>query len=394
VKAEGTTSPSVVAAVSFGAMAAGAMPLYAISALGPVLVDQLSVSRTAVGALTAAVFGAAAVSSVFLGRLADRRGARRTLAMSMVAGTLLALSASALSSYQMLFVFALAAGPLLAIGNPVTNRLIGTLVGAGRRGVVVGVKQSGVQASAVLAGVIAPSIALHFGWQAALAAGALVPIIVLAILPLLARDPRSDPAVDGHIAPHVAVSRGVRVLAFYAFLMGAGVSCVNVFLPLFVVERGILGPVGAGILVSVVGGAGVIARVLLSHRAERSGAWARWLGVLAAGAAAGVVVLLLAPVTGAPVVLAVIASVLLGTTATGWNAVAMLFLISVVSDEPGVATGWMLRGFYLGTASSPTLFGAVADSPSGYLGAWSVVVVVFVSAFGVMWRFERSSPEG
>lgn len=163
------------------------MPLYVISALGPVLVDQGAVSRTAVGALTAAVFGAAAVSSVLLGWLADRRKARRTIAVSMVAGTVLALSASVLSSYKMLFVFALAAGPLLAIGNPVTNRLIGTLVRPGRRGVVVGVKQCGVQASAVLAGVIAPSIALRFGWQSALAAGAFVPIIVLAILPLLAR---------------------------------------------------------------------------------------------------------------------------------------------------------------------------------------------------------------
>lgn len=146
------------------------------------------------------------------------------------------------------------------------------------------------------------------------------------------------------------------MLAFYAFLMGAGVSCVNVFLPVFVVERGIAGPVGAGILVSVVGGAGVVARVVLSHHAVRSSAWARWLAVLAAGATVGVLVLLFAPATAAPVVLAVIASVLLGTTATGWNAVAMLFLISAVSDEPGVATGWMLRGFYVGTASSPTLF--------------------------------------
>ncbi|MDG4766758.1 hypothetical protein O7632_22040 [Solwaraspora sp. WMMD406] len=60
-------------------MAVSMPPLYAVSALGPYLADDLKVSRTAVGVPVIVAFAVAAVVSLSAGRLVDVVGPRRGL---------------------------------------------------------------------------------------------------------------------------------------------------------------------------------------------------------------------------------------------------------------------------------------------------------------------------
>ena len=63
-------------------------------------------------------------------------------------------------------------GIAVAFGNPATNQLAARSVRAGRHGIVTGIKQSGVQVGAFLAGFVLPRAAETTGWRPALGAGA------------------------------------------------------------------------------------------------------------------------------------------------------------------------------------------------------------------------------
>src|SRR5207245_1677558 len=65
-------------------------------------------------------------------------------------------------------------GISVAFGNPATNQLAARGVTPGRHGLVTGVKQSGVQIGAFLAGLVLPAVAGAAGWRAALGGCALV----------------------------------------------------------------------------------------------------------------------------------------------------------------------------------------------------------------------------
>ena len=63
-------------------------------------------------------------------------------------------------------------GIAIAFGNPATNQLAARSVRAGQHGIVTGIKQSGVQVGAFLAGFVLPRAAETTGWRPALGAGA------------------------------------------------------------------------------------------------------------------------------------------------------------------------------------------------------------------------------
>ena len=71
----------------------------------------------------------------------------------------------------MVSFFALVGGVGQAIANPATNKLISMHVPPGKRGIITGIKQSGVQAGTFLGGLLLPVITLSFGWRLADRAG-------------------------------------------------------------------------------------------------------------------------------------------------------------------------------------------------------------------------------
>ncbi|MGA9693998.1 MAG: MFS transporter, partial [Pseudonocardiaceae bacterium] len=134
------------------AMALPMLVLYAIGALGPQLVTDLGVDRTELGALPAGAFAVAAVLSLWSGRIVDRMGTRGAgAALFFVVAVSFATMALA-GGLGLLVVAVAACGIAQALANPVTNRIIADRVPTRARGAVVGIKQSGVQLAALVAG--------------------------------------------------------------------------------------------------------------------------------------------------------------------------------------------------------------------------------------------------
>jgi predicted MFS family arabinose efflux permease len=287
-----------------------------------------------------------------------------------------------------------AAGLALATGNPVTNKLVADHLPPGRRGLVMGGKQAGVQVGAFLAGALLAPVAAAIGWRAAFGWSAAVPLVGLAaallVIPRGAgteaeHQPVSAPA-DGGLPP------GVRWLAAYAFLMGSGVAAINAYLPLYLVERAGASHELAGAVVAAIGVVGVGSRIAWGWASERMPSFT--LPLLLLGLGAVLAVAMVAAVERIGLWIAWPAAIVFGASAVTWNAVGMLAVITESGSRlAGRASGVVTAGFYIGFVGSPMVFGLVVDAAQDYLPAWLLVMAVFAATVVVVlgWRRAGSS---
>ena len=359
-------------------MGTGTFPGFAFGVLGPDLVAEFGLTRAGLGMLTTAHFAIGGLGSTLAGRATDRLGARRTMlvAFALVAAAQVAMALS--GAFGWLLVAAAAAGVSLAAGNPATNKAVSQHLAPGRRGLTMGVKQSGVQLGAVLAGSGVAPLAAGFGWRTALLASTVVPALGLLLTPLLV--PPDPPRVhDADRRRAAALPRPIRRLAVYAFLLGSAAGAFQAYLPLFVVERLGTTTTRAGAIAAAVGATGAASRIVWGWLAERLASHRAPLAGMAAGAVGAVALVLAAPSLGMAAVWS--GAVLFGATAIAWNVVGMVSVIGAVEPETaGRASGLVLFGFYTGFVPSPVAFGALVDATGDYAASWSMVMVALAVA--------------
>ncbi|MFU9037584.1 MULTISPECIES: MFS transporter [Streptomyces] len=357
------------------AMAFSMMQLFLIGALGPRLVGELSISRTVLGLTTTAGFGAAALLSPVAGRLVDRVGPRRCLvALLLLAGVSLALIGAATGAAVLLAAVALGGLPQ-ALANPATNKVILAVVPAERRGGITGLKQSGVQFGAFLAGLPLSLLAAGAGWRGAVwtAAGAAALAAVWAALTL----PPDAPTTAPTRCPASSSRDVTKRLAVFSLLLGCGIASVNTYLALYGSQRLGFPPTAAGALVAVLGVAGIGGRVGWSRAAGPPGRAEAMPALLAAGAV-GAALLLAAAVLAHPLVW--VAAIAVGSFAVSANAVSMVLVMQrAAPGRAGQDSALVSAGFFAGFAVGPPLFGALV-SASGYVPGWLLVAAEFVAA--------------
>lgn len=371
-------------------MAIGTFPQFALGALGPLLVDDLGLSRAGLGSLSTAFFLVAALASSFIGHLGERMGARRLLVLLFAVTTASLVSMAVAPSYAWLVVAVGLAGLGIAATNPSTNALIATHLPSGRRGAVVGIKQSGVQVGSFVAGAVLPGLALAIGWRNAMLLVGLMSGAglagVFAVVPRDTATPGPGAAADGQ-------SSVVRWLVPYAFFMGAGVSATTAYLALYANETLGMSEAAAGALLAVMGAVGVVARILWGRAAERRPTVAGPLAALTIAAVAAVALVWAAAYAGAWLVWP--AAVGVGATGAAWNSVGMLAIVRETAGHgTSRASGHVLTGFYAGLLAMPIAFGALVDATGTYSPAWGLTVVSLAAALGLAlaWQHAGRTP--
>jgi nitrate/nitrite transporter NarK len=273
-------------------------------------------------------------------------------------------------------------------GNPGTNKLIAHHVATGGRGTVVGVKQSGGQLGVLVAGLMLPAIAVAASWRVSLVAGIVIPIVGLALLLTVVPPDRAGGGKAGVRSREAPFDSGVLwQIGSIGFAMGAGVSAVFGFLPLYAQEEVGMSSAAAGAVVALMAFVGVGARILWGRRSERVGHFSEpfaMLAVLSIGATAAIA----AASTIGPAILWIGAAVA-GASLEAWNSVGNMAVVTLIDlQHAGKASGLMMLGFLLGGALSPYAFGILVDS-SGYGAAWTLVGVCFSAALIVALRWRR-----
>ncbi|MFD0372451.1 MFS transporter [Streptomyces sp. NPDC127114] len=197
-----------------------------------------------------------------------------------------------------------------------------------------------------------------------------------------AAPPVTPPAVPpaGSRPPSPAASGSpVPWLAAFSLFLGAGIASVNTYLALFGAQRLGMGPTMAGVLVAVLGVAGIGGRVGWARAATPGRA--PWLPAGLAGGAVLAAVLLAAAVRVEPLVWP--AAVAVGVFAVSGNAVSMVLVMQ--RSAPGRAgqdSALVAAGFFAGFAVGPPLFGLLAER-ARYGRGWLLVAVEFAVAGAV-----------
>ena len=116
------------------------------SVLATTLRAEFGVARWQVGALVTAVMGVGALLSPVAGSFTDRIAPHRSTAATLVMSALSFGGMALAPTFGLVAAAAVAAGFSQALANPATNLLIMSRAEVGRRGVLTGIKQGGVQA--------------------------------------------------------------------------------------------------------------------------------------------------------------------------------------------------------------------------------------------------------
>lgn len=373
-------------------MAATALALTTYGVLASELMSAMGIQRWQLGMLaTAGTMGAAAFS-FRLGRWVDAVGGRRaTVTTLLVSGTALFCIAIA-PEFAMMVGAAFLNGIGVAISNPATNKLVSVHVEPGRRGVIMGIKQSGIQVSIFLGGWLLPVFNHWWGWRWAVIAFASVPL-TLGILSMQRRtvpDARSDSdkvktaGKEGKKGPGARLPGLVHRLAWFGFLMGIGVVVVFVYLPLYAGEVLGMSSGAAGLVLAVTGPVGIVARVGWARLAEGRLGKVRSLMIIALlGTIAGLA-LAFADVFGTWVIW--VAALLIGFSVFCWTSVGMLAVIEVLpSALAGRGSGAVFFGFSCGIGVGAPLFGWSVDILGLYTPGWLAITSLFVIAFWVLY---------
>lgn len=367
-------------------MVAGTIGQFTLGALGPLLIEDLSLSRVEFGAIQSSYFLVAAVLSPLLGPLTDRLGGRRML-LAMLGWQAAVLIAMAMSpTYALLVVAAGLGGGGAAASNPITNRLIMVTGHTDRRGLLVGMKQSGPWLGAVISGSVLAPVAAAWGWRTSF-------LVAAAAVAALAIPARTGFRPTGRRRMERArrdLPGAIRRLVPYAFLMGVGGAGLSGYLALFAHESLGMSEAQAGFALAALGVSAVLGRIGWGRATERRDD-PRIPLRLVSGVAIPAQLLLTASALTASVWVFWVSVVVLGLTAVSWNTVAMVAVTQETAvDDTGRASGVVLTGFYVGLLVGPVLTGALIDASGGYVVPWAVIAVSFLAASAVA----SVSPQG
>ena len=362
-----------------------------LGVISPFLIEDLEITRTQLGWLAGVVSITAATLGPSTGKIADRIGGRSTAAAVFVISGLGLLAMSASPTYAILLLAGLLAGIGQSGANPSTNKLIRLHVAPHQRGIITGIKQSGVQLGLVLGGLIVPGLAISFGWRTVLASTALVPVagVIVTIL-LVPRDNVSDTGSALMAQAGAPLPNAIRQMAVQGVLIGMSVATFVTFLPLYTEEQLGSSVTTAGFVAGAYAISGLSARLVITGLGARSTHLARPMLLVTGLSIIGIVMVWFGSFGGMTFVW--IGAALVGTQ-VAWTALAMLDVVTrVPNHQAGRASGVISRGFGFGLALGPPIFGFSVDATGSYHLGFLFPLTALVTAGVLIRRWEKSDP--
>ncbi|OYR43216.1 MFS transporter [Halorubrum sp. Eb13] len=350
----------------------------AISPVVPLIVDDFSVSNTAIGVALSGMWLAYGAAQFPSGVLADRHG-ERTVILVAVGGTAAMSAVLALAPVFPAFVVAavllgLVAGLHYAVATTLLSRTFDDI------GTAFGLHSAGGPLAGLVAPVAAAWVGVRYGWRPAVALAALVgvPVFLLFAWRVRPTEPRrpDQPMRDRFaVAPLVELlSRPSILLPLFIAMAGTYVvQGVMSFLPTFLVEfRGFSPPFAAGVF-SAFFVVRAVAQVGLGRLSDRAGRDVAIGAAMLAGAVG-----IAAFVFGPGLVGVAVAMLLAGSGASFFSAIDPRFMDALGDAERGAGFG-LVRTVYtvIGSAGSFGV-GLAAD-----LFGWGVSFAILAALFGV-----------
>jgi NNP family nitrate/nitrite transporter-like MFS transporter len=332
-----------------------------LGALGTFIAEDLGLSASQKGLMTATPLLAGSAFRLVLGPLSDHIGSRRAgligLVLTLVPLLFGWLFANTLPEVMLVGLMLGVAGASFAVALPLASRWYPPE----HQGLAMGIAGAG-NSGTVVAALIAPRLAQYLGWQPVFGLALLPVLATLAVFFLLAKDSPNHPAPP-RLSAYLGSLRRAETLwlsLFYSITFGGFVG-LSSYLGIFFHDQYEVSKVRAGDLTAVCVFAGSMLRPLGGALADRYGG----LSVLAVLLAA--VGLLVAGVASLPplVVALPLLVAVMGTLGMGNGAVFQV-IPQIFRREIGVMTGVVgaaggVGGFYL-----PTVLGSLKGSTGSF----------------------------
>ena len=332
-----------------------------LGALGPYVAQDMGLSATQKGLLTAIPVLGGALFRIPMGFLADRIGTKRAGLIGMIItfvplcwGWLLAGNVSEM--YALGFMLGIA-GASFAVALPMASRWYPQQY----QGVVMGIVGAG-NSGTVLATLFAPRLAESLGWNVVFGTALLPLAVVMSVFLLFAKDSPNHAKPRSLRAYREVLRRRDALLLslFYGVTFGGFVGMIS-YLSIFFNDQYGIGKVEAANLTTLCVIVGSLFRPVGGHLSDRFGGMKvlRWLFAM--------VCLLMFGVSRLPEWSIVLALLFAGMLCLGMGNGAVFQLVPVrFRDEVGVMTGIVGAAGGLGGFFLPTLLGTLKDASGSY----------------------------
>jgi len=368
-------------------MAVSTITVFSLAVAASELQSEFGVSKFQLGALAAINTGVGALLAPMSGRFVDRVGARPAIATTLAFAFASASSAALAPSFAVLLIASSIGGIAQGLGNPATNSAILAGFDETRRGLVVGAKQSGVQAAIIVVGVAVPLMSARFGWRSAVWLNAGIAVFVAFGLCLI---PTRSEQRTVHSDRTARLSPFVTRVAIYGFLLGLTGGGFNQFLALFAHEEVNLTVEQAGWIFALQGIVALPSRLAAGAILDRGISVRKMMASMAF--LGGLALLIIAASSGGTASLLLSGTILAGLSLGTWTAAANLAVIQQ-GEQSGRATGRLIFGFLLGLTLGGPLVGWTIDQFT-YGTAWiASSVLAILAGFVILGRSSTSNPK-
>lgn len=375
---------------------------FGLPVLAPFWRDAFGISLAQVGVLLGAFDFGALLLFLPLGLLADRCGEPLVLTVGALFTAAMAAVVAGAHGFGMLALLLALAGLGYGSGQTAGTKAVAAAFGPHRRGVAMGIRQSGLPLGGMIAAVLIPALAATLGWRAAVLGAAAVCGVTGLLCALGLRDIANGTGDAGvwHIAPPplrrrplgtrvsaILADAGIRRTTIAAMLLVIGQFCYQGYLALYMVDRfGWPKHLAAALLLAVHGGGvggrlgwGMVSDRLLGGRRTPALAWC-------AALCAVFPLALIALPRPVPAAAAAAVAAAGGVLLLGWNGLySTLIMEEAGAHEAGAAMGISMTMLYAATFVTPPAFGWMIERTS-YAAAWTALAAVLAAGYAVSRR--------
>jgi MFS family permease len=351
----------------------GTIPVFLLGAQAVFIRSDLGFGATEFGAAVSVFFASAAAAALLGGGVLDRIGRRKS---TLLAGALAATggfgTAGLAQSWLVLVAFMAVLGATNAACQVTSNLTLARAVPPHRRGLGFGVKQAAIPLAIALAGLAVPAVAQSVGWRWTYVCTGAAGLVVIGTG---LRMPRAAHRPAGTLAgPDRPPLLPLLIIATAVTVASAAANSFGAFVASWAFEVG-LTPSEAGVLMASGSALNLVVRVWSGHRADQR--HGRNLPVVAVQMLGGGVALALLSIASPwAVVPAALAAFVVGWS---WPGLLMFAVVRVGRELPGLASGFLQAGAFLGAALGPGVFGVLVGS-LGYPVAWGIGALLFFAA--------------
>jgi len=352
----------------------------------------LHLSLAEMGLLVSAMSLGVVVGQLIAGLLVDERGPRWVLMWATVSACLVAVGLSRVTQLDGWLSGLFVMGVMLAGVPSAGTRAMFQAFPAPRRGLVMGIRQTGVPLGSALAAATLPFLVALVGLNRVwwVLAGLLLVTGGAFVLAMPPWPRRARPL--GAVQP-TSLRPALGPMAVALMLVAGQYSALTFAIPDLEIRQGWT-VAAAGLALALVQVGGGMGRIGMGWVSDRLGRRAPVIVVLALLAALMSLAMALLPRAASPGILVPLLW-LLGVGGVGWNGLTLTWAGERVGEaRAGRAMSWTGSAAFLGSAVYPPLFGAVVDATGHFRTAWMLLAGWLLLGAVVVWWVDQDRSAG